>query len=130
MAADGLRVYIWPYGGLGHFGHAAVRLNHNTLPGGKCYISWWPGGGGDGNAYDQKKDRGVNKVAGAVGAPQLYQTRAQSGREQGEPEVPTIQQRNGDPHAIMQTLAERLAREGGARPMRFPMRALVFEATK
>jgi len=81
MAADGLRVYIWPYGGLGHFGHAAVRLKHNTLPGGKCYISWWPGGGGEGNAYDQKKDHGVNKVAGLVGAPQLYQTQAQSGRE-------------------------------------------------
>jgi hypothetical protein len=80
MAADGLRVYIWPYGGLGHFGHAAVRLKHNTLPGGKCYISWWPGGGGEGNAYDQKKDRGVNKVTGLVNAPLLYQTRAQQDR--------------------------------------------------
>ena len=48
----------------------------------------------------------------------------------GSPVFSEIQQRNGDPHVIMQTLAERLAREGGARPMRFPMRALVFEATK
>ena len=48
----------------------------------------------------------------------------------GSPVITQIQERGGDPHAIMRTLEERLAREGGARPMRLPMRALVFEARK
>ena len=48
----------------------------------------------------------------------------------GSPVFNQIQQRNGDPDAIMRALTERLAQEGGARPMRLPMRALVFEATR
>lgn len=77
MAADGLRVYIWPYGGLGHFGHAAVRLKHPTLPGGKCYISWWPGS----NRTATKSDRAVNKVTKVFNGPQIYQTQSQHGRD-------------------------------------------------
>jgi hypothetical protein len=46
----------------------------------------------------------------------------------GTPVFNQIQEHHGDPDAIMRALTERLAREGGARPMRLPMRALVFEA--
>jgi ubiquinone/menaquinone biosynthesis C-methylase UbiE len=46
----------------------------------------------------------------------------------GNPVFNQIQERHGDPDAIMRALTERLAQEGGARPMRLPMRALVFEA--
>jgi len=81
MSADGVRVYIWPYGGLGHFGHAAVRLKHGSLPGGKCYISWWPGGGGLDNSYNTKKNKVANPVLGKLDKPMIYQTLAQDRRE-------------------------------------------------
>ena len=48
----------------------------------------------------------------------------------GSPVFNQIQQRNGDPAAIMQALTERLTHEGGASPMRLPMRALVFDARR
>jgi ubiquinone/menaquinone biosynthesis C-methylase UbiE len=48
----------------------------------------------------------------------------------GSPVFNQIQERRGDPDAIMRALTERLACEGGARPMRLPMRALVFEARR
>jgi ubiquinone/menaquinone biosynthesis C-methylase UbiE len=46
----------------------------------------------------------------------------------GSPVLTGILERNGDATAIMRAVAERLAREGGERPMQLPMRALVFEA--
>ena len=46
----------------------------------------------------------------------------------GSPVLTGIQERHGDTTAISRAVAERLAREGGDRPMRLPMRALVFEA--
>ena len=48
----------------------------------------------------------------------------------GSPVFGQIQERNGDPTAIMQALTERLTKEGGDRPLRLPMRALVFEARR
>lgn len=54
---------------------------------------------------------------------------AAAGLVLGTPNVTQINQRGGvEPMVIVHAVAARLAREGGAAPMRLPMRAIVFNA--
>lgn len=76
--SEKVTVCIWPYGGLSHFGHVGIKMTSPNIPGGKSYISWWPGDRAD--TKFNKNMANVRKIAPAS-VPVPYDARADRERE-------------------------------------------------